>query len=145
MELSEDGIAFMKLDSKAGAKEAKEERAKESATIADQPGIFREGAPNRTREMAKARDFKNNATSVEKLDIQPANAPRAKEMRKDLGAREDTKEHGAEEDSKQKAKESGKLVEMKHTEILIGTIRLRNNCVTDTAAHHHKSPPTGPQ
>ncbi len=114
----------------ARAKEAKEEtgeEAEENATSADQLGISRESALNRTGAKGKAMDSNENATTAEKLDIQPANAPRAKEMRKELGAREDTKEHGAKEDSKGKAKECGKLTEMKHMEILIGTSRLRSN------------------
>ncbi len=58
----------------------------------DQPGISRESAPNRTRARARARDSKENAITTEKLDIQPANAPRTKEMQREPGAREDTKE-----------------------------------------------------
>ncbi len=96
------------MDSKARAHEAKEEKAKENATTADQPDISRESSPIPTRAGAKAKDSKKNATTAEKLDIQSANAPNKKEMQRELAAREDTKELGAKEDSTEKAKESGK-------------------------------------
>ncbi len=70
--------ASTRLDVRARAKEAKEEKAKENGISADQPGTSRENAPNHTSANAKAKDSKENATSAEKLDIQPANAPRAK-------------------------------------------------------------------
>jgi hypothetical protein len=60
-----------------------------------------------TLQRTRARDSKDSATA-EKLDIQPASAPRTKEMQKEPGAREDTEEPGAKEDSKERAKESGK-------------------------------------
>ena len=88
----------------ARAKEAKEERAKGSATSADQAGISRESAANRTRAKAHAKDSKENATTAEKLDIQPASAPRAKEMKKEPGPMDATKDPGAKEDSKEKTK-----------------------------------------
>ncbi len=93
----------------------------------DQPGISRESALDHTRAKARAEDSTENATTAEKLDIQPVNAPRAKEMRNKFGTRDDTKEHGAKEDSEEKAKESGKLTETKHKEILIGTSWRRSN------------------
>ncbi len=94
------------MDSKATAraKEAREERGKESATIVDQPGTSRESARTRTRAKAKTKDCKENAVLLEKLDIQPANGPRAKEMIKENGATEGAKEHGAKEDSREEAK-----------------------------------------
>ncbi len=124
-------MVLMPLDSKAKAraKEAKEEKAKESATSADHSGKFRESALNYTRAKAKAEDSIDNATSAEKLDIQPAGAPRPKEMKKEPGAKEDTKEPGAREDSRGNAKISEKLMAMKHKEILIGTSRQRSNRV----------------
>ncbi len=48
-------------------------------------------------------------------------------MRREPGAKEDTEEPGAKEDSREKAKKSGKLMEMKHKEILLGASRLRSN------------------
>ncbi len=70
------------MDSKARAraKEAKEEKAKENVIPADQRGISRESAPTDTRAMAKAKaeDSRENATTAEKLDIQPASAPKSK-------------------------------------------------------------------
>ncbi len=66
------------MDSKANAKEAKEEKAKESATLVDQPGSVRESATVRTRAKAKAKYSNKNVRIAEKLDFQPANAPRAK-------------------------------------------------------------------
>ncbi len=97
-------MAFVHLGSKAKARaqEAKEERAKKIATNVDQPGVSRESALTHTRVKAKAKDSKENDTTAEKLDIQPANAPRAKETRKEPGARKDAEEHGAKEDSKEK-------------------------------------------
>ena len=87
----------------------KEERAKENAAITDQPGIsFLESALNRTKAKANARDSKENVITAEKSDIQPANAPRKNQMRRELGSREVTKELGAKEESNEKAKESGK-------------------------------------
>ncbi len=72
----------MDSKAKARAKEANEEMAKESATSVHQPAVSRESAPNRARAKAKTTDSKENVTTAERLDIQPANAPRAKEMRK---------------------------------------------------------------
>ncbi len=75
-------------------------------------------------------DLKANArakTTAEKLKIHPANAPRAKEMRKEPGAREDARELGAKQVSTEKAKESAKLMDMKHKEISTGTGRQRSN------------------
>ncbi len=139
-ELLEDGVtktttttkvATMELDSKANAraKEAKGERAKESAKIADQAGISRESALDHTRAKAKTKACKENATTAEKLDIEPASAPRAEEMKQEFGAQEDTKKPGTKEDSRERAKESGKLMEMKHKDILIGTSGQRGNRV----------------
>ncbi len=82
----------MDSKAKARAQEAKEENVKKNATTTDQPGIFRETALNHTRAKARANDSKENATTAEKSDIQPASAPRAKEMRKEPGAKEDAKE-----------------------------------------------------
>ncbi len=84
----------MRWGSKAKAK-AKEEKTKENATAADQTGISRESALNPTR--TRARDSEENATTAEKLDIQPANAQRTKEMQREPGANEDTEELGAKE------------------------------------------------
>ncbi len=92
----------MKFGSKARAraKEVKEERAKEGATIADQLGHFRESAPSRTRARANAKCSKENVTTAEKLDVQSASAPRTKELKNEPGAREDTKDNVASEGSK---------------------------------------------
>ncbi len=77
----------MQLDPKAKArsKEAKEGKADESATIADQPCISRESALNHTRAKAKARakDSTDNATIAEKLGIQAAGVPGEKEMKRE--------------------------------------------------------------
>ncbi len=81
-ELSQVGItttttttaASTRLDSKASAMEAKEEKAQENATSADQPGISRESALNHTRAKAKAKVSKESATVAEKLVAQPTSA-----------------------------------------------------------------------
>ncbi len=82
----------MDPNAKARAKKAKEDQAEDNVIIADQLGISRESALNPTRAKTRAKVSKDNAATAEKLDIQPANVPRAKEMKREPGAREDTKE-----------------------------------------------------
>ncbi len=94
MELSEDTVgrsntttrtAPTRLVSRAKAR-AKEARAKENVTIAEPPGMCQENARSRTRARAKAMVSNENASIAEKWAIQPASAPRTKE----LGAGGDT-------------------------------------------------------
>ncbi len=66
-------MASMRYGSRAKAK-AKEEKAKENAITADQPGISRESALRFTKAKATAKDSKEHATTAENLAIQPANA-----------------------------------------------------------------------
>ncbi len=62
------------MDSKAKAK-AKEEKANQNATIAEPLGISRESALiSSKRVRTRAKDSKDNATSAEKSDIQPASS-----------------------------------------------------------------------
>ncbi len=94
-------------DSTAKAR-AKEAKAKDNVTTAEQPGTSQENARTQAKARAKAKYFKENATSAEKWANRPASAPRTREAQKEPEAKEDTKEPGAKEDSKEKAVESGK-------------------------------------
>ncbi len=69
---------------KAKATEAKEEMVKENVTTADQPGISRVSTLDHARANARAKDFSENATTAEKLDLPPVSAPTAKEMKVNL-------------------------------------------------------------